>query len=415
MRSLITFIFILVVATGAPAQELRLEDVVQAAVSGSPLVEAARARIEAARGSRITAGTLPNPVLTLQTENGGFPGQGTAAGLEPERFFFATIPLDPFYQRGARVRRADEDIRAAEADLAAARWSVALGAARAFYRAAIGQLAVDSAADARKGLDELVAYNQSRVKEGVTAEGDLIRVTIERDRAAIDEAIARAEWARAIAEMKPFLASGTTPRLVIDVSPGAPALPAFDAILARARASQPELVAARARAQAARAEVDVQRTFAVRQLGATFGNKRIGSQNTMIAGLSSPLPFFDRNRGEIARATAERTAAEREAEWTERMLVARIEGAYESAKVITEEARAMGGDLVKRAEESRQIAVVAYREGAGTLLQVLDASRTLADVRLASARLLFTRRETLLQLDAASGVDPLTSITGGRQ
>jgi outer membrane protein TolC len=72
--------------------------------------------------------------------------------------------------------------------------------------------------------------------------------------------------------------------------------------------------------------------------------------------------------------------------------------------------RVAGGDLVQRAEESRQIAIAAYREGAGTLLQVLDASRTLADVRLASARLLFAQRETLLQLDAASGVDPLTSF-----
>jgi cobalt-zinc-cadmium efflux system outer membrane protein len=252
------------------------------------------------------------------------------------------------------------------------------------------------------------------VKEGVAAEGDLIRVKIERDRAAIDEAVARTEWVHAIAELRPFLWSasrpGSPPRLAIDSASAIAALPAFDAILARARLQQPELLAARARAEAARAEVEVQRSLTVRQLGATFGNKRIGGQNSMIAGVSVPLPFFDRNRGEIVRAAAERVAAEREAEWVERTLVARIEGAYESAKLLADGMRVAGGDLVQRAEESRQIAIAAYREGAGTLLQVLDASRTLADVRLASARLLFAQRETLLQLDAASGVDPLTSF-----
>lgn len=419
--ALISAAFSLLAALAAPASAqtvsppLRLDDVVRAAVANHPLVDAARARVEAARGSRLTAGSLPNPLLTAQVENTRFPGQGTPAGLQSEQSLFATMPLEPFYQRGARVQRADEEIRAARADLAAARWNVTLEAARAFYRAAVAQLAANSAADVRKGLDELTVYNESRVKEGVAAEGDLIRVKIERDRASIDEAVARAEWVRALAELRPFLGDaapppGSPPRLSVDSATAGAALPAFDAIVTRARAQQPELLAARARAEAARAEVVVQRSLTIRQLGASFGNKRIGNQNSMIAGITVPLPFFDRNRGEIARATAERIAAEREAEWVERTLVARIEGAYESAKVVGEQMRTMGGDLAQRAEESRQIAIAAYREGAGTLLQVLDASRTLAEVRLATARLFFAQRETLLQLDAASGVDPLTSF-----
>lgn len=412
-----------VVAQRAP---LRVDDVLRTALETSPQVRAAQARVDAARGASMTAATLPNPLLTYQVENSRFPGQRTLPGLDAERSLFATIPLEPIYQRGPRMRRAEEDVHAAEAELAATRWSVALDALRTLDRLALAQLTVNSVTDVRKGLDELVAYNEQRVKEGVAAEGDLIRVKIERDRAAIEESVARAETARAAAELRRLtgqsaseasVGSAMTPAADVVSSGTAPPIPSFDDVLARARAQQPELAAARARSAAARAEVEVQRAFSVRQLGATFGNKRIGKENSMIAGLTVPLPFFDRNRGEIARAASERLAAEEEEEWTERAVVARLEGAYEATRLLSEQARGMERDLVSRAEESRTIALAAYREGAGSLLQVLDASRALGEVRLTWARLLLAQRESRLELDAAAGGEPLQSldIIGGRK
>ena len=60
-----------------------------------------------------------------------------------------------------------------------------------------------------------------------------------------------------------------------------------------------------------------------------------------------------------------------------------------------------------RAEEARRIALTAYREGAGTLLQVIDASRTLAEIRLAYYRTMFAERESLLELNVVSGTELL--------
>ena len=398
------------------ASAIRRDDLIRAALETSPQIAAARARVNAARGGRVTAATLPNPLLTFQIENGGYPGQGTPAGFEPERSLFGTFPLEALYQRGPRIRVADEELRAAEADLDATRWTVTLDAARAFYRAALAQVAVGSAGDVRKGLDELTAYNEARAREGSTAEGDLIRVRIERDRAAMEETVARAEWARATTQLRPFLddarrkSSGPLPRVEIDAGAASETLAPLSETLTRALARQPGLLSARARVTAARAEVELQRTLTVRQLGATFGNKRVAGENTMIAGLTVPLPLFNRNRGEVIRASAERAAMEHDAEWTERTLLARIEGAYEAARLLGQQVRALHADLIHRAEESRTISLAAYREGTGSLLQVLDASRTLGDVRLAYARLLFAHRESLLELDAASGGDPLSSL-----
>ena len=54
-----------------------------------------------------------------------------------------------------------------------------------------------------------------------------------------------------------------------------------------------------------------ERTMIVRQLGATIGTKHSAGNTYLTAGLSIPLPLFDQNSGEIARAAGERDAAMR--------------------------------------------------------------------------------------------------------
>src|SRR5207245_5699100 len=157
-----------------------------------------------AEGSRPRARAYQNPILSWQVENARFPGF-TAPSVDRETSTFASLPLEFLFQRGPQVRRAEQGLGAAGADLAAARWVVVLDATRAFGRVLAAQAALAAAADLRAGLSDLSTFNQTRVAEGVTPEGDLIRVRVERDRAALEEAMAEAELARAWAELRPFV------------------------------------------------------------------------------------------------------------------------------------------------------------------------------------------------------------------
>lgn len=407
----------------AETAPVTLAGVLQRAVAQHPLVDAARARVAGARGARLTARSLANPILTYQVENAGFPGSAPPAGLDREISTFATLPLEPLFQRWPRVRRADEQVRAAEAELELARRTVALDAAQAFYRVALAQAAAEGATDVRDRLAELADYTSARVKEGLTSEGDLIRVQVELDRAEASLALERVELARARGELLPYLGVDMTATrrldsvlVVIDTTVGgaAPsavggplALAPLDVYLARARVARPDLVAARARVAAAQAEAGYQRTLTVRQLGATFGSRRIGGANTMIAGLSVPLPLFDQNRGEVQRAAGERSAVEHELAWRERQVAAQVAAAHQAASLLAAQRYRLSGSAIGRAEEARRIALVAYREGAATLLQVIDVSRTLAEVRLAYYRTLFAERASLLELNVVSGSELL--------
>jgi len=399
---------------------LTLEQVLRSVVERHPLVEAAEARLRGARGARSTARALPNPVFTYQVENAAFPGGATPVGLDRETSVLATLPLEPLWQRWSRASRAGAEVRAADAELALARRDVVLDAARAFYRVALAQVSVRGAADIEESLDSLVRFNRTRVAEGVAAEGDLIRVEVERDRAMTERALQEADLARARAELLPFLGdtqrtSATLASLVIAVDDSVlgAVLPTEEELTARALTSRPDVVAARARARAAGAETGYQRALLVRQLGLTFGAKTTGGVRSMVAGLSLPIPLFDQNRGEVGRAAGERTATERELAWTELRASAEVAGAYEAACVLGEQVSRLKGSFLSRAEESRRVALAAYQEGAAPLFQVIDATRTLAEARLTYYRAQFAEREGLFELYAASGLDLLAPFTAG--
>ena len=382
-----------------------------------PLTEATNARVRAARGNRITAGALGNPVLSYDVENAAFPGRTLVGHMSRENMTRAMLPLESVVQRFPRARRADAELRAAEAEATADRQHLALEAARAYYRTALAQVAVEAARDIAAWLDSVVAYNRMRYEEGVAAEADLIRTELERDRSLADATMQEAELARAGAELATFLGPvlpGNRIAVLIDSAPLAMALTAPD--VAAAMSLRPDVRAARERLTAATAGVSTQRSMIVRQLGVTFGAKQSAGTTSMLAGISLPLPLFDPNRGEIARAAAERDAAGFELSALDRKARAELVGAQESARLLTARAvlltRAVDGRpaFLARADEARRIALGAYREGAVPLLQVIDAARAWGEARLTFYRTLYAQHESIALLLLARGDDLFTAL-----
>ena len=152
----------------------------------------------------------------------------------------------------------------------------------------------------------------------------------------------------------------------------------------------------------------------LRQLGASFGLKRTGGASSMVGGISFTLPLFDRNQGEIQRATGEHVTAELETKWMERAIASEVEAEYQVSERLGARVTSLQQTFLRRAEESRQIALSAYQEGATTLLQVLDASRALNEARLTYARVLAAANESLFDLGIAAGYDPKTAARLGR-
>ncbi len=394
-------------------EPVSLLQVLDSVAARYPSLEAARARVRAARGSRSTAGTLGNPILMYQVDNQPLPGRA-APPMDREIMLTAMLPLEPLYQRWSRVSGANAEVRAAEADAQADRQRIELDATRAFYRMARAQVALAAARDLTAWLDSVVAYNRSRVKEGVAAEADLIRSELERDRAEADATMQEADLARARADLSVFLGEPTAASFLVAALDAPLTLPDVSPT-SRAGTTRPDIRAARERVAAAGAGVITERTNLIRQLGLTVGTKRTSGTTSLIAGVSIPFPLFDQNRGAIARAAAEREAATFDLAAQERIGRAEIVGASESARLLTERAgllagAARGQGYLARADEARRIALGAYREGAVPLIQVIDAARAWGEAQLVYHQILYAQHESVVQLLVAEGQDVASTL-----
>ena len=101
----------------------------------------------------------------------------------------------------------------------------------------------------------------------------------------------------------------------------------------------------------------------------------------IVFGVTLPLPFFNQNQGGIARADAERRAADARAEGT--ATVVRLD--------------------VQRALNAGDIVLESYRLGVADLIDFLDAQRAFRDTQRTYNRALFDQRVSLFELAAAVG------------
>lgn len=420
-----------------PVSTLTLQMVFDSLRIHHPSLLAAESYVRAAQGGLRTARTFANPVIGYQVDQTPFPGAGPVPGMMRQAMTTATFPLEFIFQRAPKIARANAELRKAGADASTARQRLGLNAAAAFYRTALGQVQVATMRDLAGWLDTLVMYNRARVKEGATAEADLIRSELERDRVGAEESMQSAELAQARAELNAFVSADydeiqqsivlTNEQPMAITVGGSLTNTSESAAIATTHFEQtlsvrPDVRSAREHLNAATAGVSIERSMVVRQLGATIGTMQTNHTNSMIAGLSLPVPLFDQNRGDVQRASAEREAAAFELSARQRAAWAELRGAYDAARILTERmstlARVDSANFLARADESRRIALGAYREGAIPLYQVIDAARVWSDARSTYYRTLFAQHQSALSLIVAQGLDILTAanvatISGG--
>lgn len=406
------------------AATLTLGALLDSVRSNYPEIRAANSRVSAAEAARMTSRAFGNPVLSYDVDQAQLPGRQPLVGMSRQTFITASVPLESFYQRGPRITRANAELRAVQSDAISTRQRLGLEAAAAFYRVAMAQIEAETTRELEGWLDSVVTYNRIRVREGATAEADLIRATIERDRVALERTLQSAELARARATLGMYLPiSGTSLRTTVATMPvtfqAAPFAMQSTSLLAADNptvtlvSARPDVRAARERLTASGAQISAEQSLVLRELGVTFGTMLTMNQAAMVAGISMPIPLFDRNRGEIQRARAERDIAQFELATTERAANAELRGAYDAAVLLTERLAQLtqtdSTNFLTRAEESRRIALGAYREGAVPLLQVIDAAQSWAESRVAYYRALFAQQHSILALTVAQGVDLYTS------
>jgi cobalt-zinc-cadmium efflux system outer membrane protein len=113
----------------------------------------------------------------------------------------------------------------------------------------------------------------------------------------------------------------------------------------------------------------------------------------LVAGLSVPLPLFDRNQGNIAAARANVRAAEARREGALATATVRVRNALTTVGAAQARVEALERAAIPEAAEALRLTQLSYRAGKASLLELLDAQNAFAsaqgaliDARLAQAQ-----------------------------
>src|SRR5262245_30234632 len=188
--------------TGAerrPAAPLTLSEVVDRFLRRNLAVEAARHRVDVARAERIASRLLPNPSVTVLGNQFALSGPTPFSELyEVSATYYQ--PIEWPEKRRLRREVGDLTVSVAEAQLADVLRQRLADVKRAFYEAVLAENLVGLARQNRESFDALVALNQTRFEEGAIAEGELLKVKLERVK--FDTAVAQARLAARQATIK---------------------------------------------------------------------------------------------------------------------------------------------------------------------------------------------------------------------
>jgi cobalt-zinc-cadmium efflux system outer membrane protein len=104
-----------------------------------------------------------------------------------------------------------------------------------------------------------------------------------------------------------------------------------------------------------------------------------GTSNSVGLFFSAPLPFYNRNQGEIARAEAERQQITSRITALQFSISSEVKTAYQSFSSSHALVQEIEGNLLKPAQEARDTVGYTYKSGASTLIEFLDAQRAFND------------------------------------
>jgi cobalt-zinc-cadmium efflux system outer membrane protein len=395
-------------AAPSPAkQPLTLEQALAMAAHNSPRLRAAAARTARAAGSALASRAYANPTAEVyqghqEARPVEFPG---TPGLL--QHYAVLQPVEIPAERHARRSAADAMLRASHASAAAEELAVMADTRRAFYEALRQRERIGQAQENLALVEDLRRRVAAEVGSGEKGGLELTRAEAELARARFEVRGAELGYARAIAGLRVSIAAPAD----LDLAPAGSfepprPLPALAELRPRVMDTHPLLAQARAGGQAAAASLRRERALRIPQPIAFAEFENQPDLRFWRAGLSIPIPLWDRRRGQIAEAQAAVSEADAVQQQQRIELVAALERAYEQYQLADQQTSALESGSLRAAERAVAAAQAAYRFGERGIVEVLDAQRVLQAVRADLLDARAARQSALVDLESMGAIPP---------
>ena len=397
-------------APGAPpSARISIDEALRLAVQHNHALLAARSTILQNQALETTANLRPNPTLSWDAQFLPIfqPDKFSADYLDSQAQFDLGFgyTFEIGGKRQHRLRAARDVTEATRSTVADNERQLTFNVGQQFVAAILAQSQIDFTAQDLESFQKTVDISETQYKAGAISEGDLLKIKLQMLQFQNDVLSAKLAKIQALSALRQLVGFESVPddydvdgKLeYVVVHAG------LDDLKALALRTRPDLRAAQQNLTAAQSAEQLAVVDRKRDLTTTFNYSHVASTNTGAFFFNIQLPFFDRNQGEIARTRHVITQNQQLAAETSQQVLTDVVNAYQGLRTSEQIVQLYEGGYADQATKSRDISEYAYKRGAASLLDFLDAERTYRSNQLAYRQALATYMTALEQMRQATG------------
>lgn len=396
-------------AVGQGPTLISLDQAIDLALAHNHALRATRTQILQNQAQEITANLRPNPTLGMDTQFVPFfsPQDFSGENLNETQQF--DVGLSYLFERGHkrqhRLQAARDATAVTRAQVADAERTLAFNVGQQFVSVLLAESTLQFALEDLKGFQQTVDISQEQFRAGLIGEGDYLKIKLQLLQFQTDVSSARLARVQALVGLREFLGYDAVPADfdVIGDLAYQPLKAKVDDLQAQALRERPDYRAAQLGITAAKSQVSLARANGKVDVNGTYDFTHVSGENTASIFANFALPIFDRNQGEIKRTGYALTQAEEQERSASDTVLSDVANAYEGVKSNDEVVQLYTSGYLKQAQDSRDISEYAYKRGAASLLDFLDAERSYRSTQLAYRQALASYMTALEQLKEALG------------
>jgi outer membrane protein, heavy metal efflux system len=373
-------------AVGAHARDLTLAEAESLLVRNNRELQAARRGVESAQADIVIAGARPNATFSVNSTSINDSNTIDSQKRGADTVFRIDQPFERGNKRGLRLDAASALQRASRNDFLDALRQQRAALQGAYFDLRQAQEKADTLAQNAGLFAGTLAAARQRLKAGDLAPADVAKVEVDYERAQNDARSALAERTRAQLALAYMIGVEAEAAELRAVDPWPAPERADAAVVEQAIEARPDVVAAKDRAQAAEKLRDLARAQRTRDvtLGAQYERWIPGGTPTNSLGIGVSFPLFTGYdfSGDIQKAEVERYAALDALARARAIAGNELRRAAADLNAAAERVERFDTSLLAAANRSAEASEFAFQRGAISVLEVLDARRTLRAVRL---------------------------------
>jgi len=400
-------------AAAQAQQKINLEQAIDLALAHSHTLRATRTLIQQGQAQEVTAALRPNPTLLWDSLFLPVfsPQNFTTNNLSSVQQF--DMSLSYLFERGGKRRRRVDAARDATAvtryQVSDAERTLIFNVAQQYIAVQLAQSVLDFARKDLESFQQTVNVSEARYKAGDISEGDLLKIKLQLLQFQTDVSGAEVAKVQALASLRQLLGYDAVPAdfEVEGELAYQPLSVNLDDLRARALQLRPDLLEAQRGVRAAESQNALAKANGKVDLTATMQYSHVSDFSSLSASFSVPLPIFDRNQGEIARTRFAITQSQETAQAASDAVLTDVRNNYEAFMANRRIVELYLSGYLKQAQDSLEISEYAYKRGAASLLDFLDAERSYRSTQLAYRQALANYLTSVEQLKEAVGTRTL--------